>query len=423
MNLEKSRELFEMAMNLLPGGVSSPVRAVKPHPFYTVRARGSRIFDVDGNEYIDYCMGYGPLILGHANREVMDKVRQQLQEGWLYGTPTPLELEMAEKIVEHYPSIDKVRFVNSGSEATMSALRVARGFTGKNKIIKIEGGFHGAHDSVLVKAGSGATTLGIPDSKGIPADFVKNTLQIPFNDLESLSTVIEKNREDIACLIMEPVMGNSGLILPENGYLSEVRKITRENDVLLIFDEVITGYRVSIGGAQLHYDIKPDITTLGKVAGGGFPFGIVGGRREIMENISPSGGIYQAGTFNGNPFVLSAGLATVEILERGDVYKKLERLGRIMEGGLKDVVEDAGKDYSVVSLKSMFCLFLGDKPLNYSQALVCDRKKFVDLHWSLLERGIFVPPSQFETCFISYAHSEDDVNRTIEAFNSCLKEL
>jgi len=423
MNLEKSRELFEMALNLLPGGVSSPVRAVKPHPFYTVRARGSRIFDVDGNEYIDYCMGYGPLILGHASQEVMDRVRQQLQEGWLYGTPTPLELEMAEKIVRHYPSIDMVRFVNSGSEATMSALRVARGFTGKNKIIKIEGGFHGAHDSVLVKAGSGATTLGIPDSKGIPADFVKNTLQIPFNDLETLSTVIEKNREDTACLIMEPVMGNSGLILPENGYLSEVRKITRENDVLLIFDEVITGYRVSIGGAQLHYNVKPDITTLGKISGGGFPFGIVGGRKEIMENISPSGGIYQAGTFNGNPFVLSAGLATVEILEKGDVYEKLERLGRIMEGGLKDAVEDAEKDYGVVSLKSMFCLFLGDKPLNYSQALMCDREKFVDLHWKLLERGIFVPPSQFETCFISYAHSEDDVNRTIEAFGSCLKEL
>ncbi len=423
MELEKSKRFFEKAVHLLPGGVSSPVRAVKPHPFYTARAEGSRIFDVDGNEYIDYCMGYGPLILGHTNREVMEVAIRQLRKGWLYGTPTPLELEMAEKIVKHYPSIDMVRFVNSGSEATMSALRVARGFTGRDKIIKIEGGFHGAHDAVLVKAGSGATTHGMPDSRGIPPDFVRNTLQVPFNDIQTLTDVIERNREDIACLIMEPVMGNSGLILPEDGYLSEVRKITKENDVLLIFDEVITGFRVSIGGAQLHYGVEPDITTLGKIAGGGFPFGIVGGRRDIMENISPAGNVYQAGTFNGNPFVLSAGLATLEILERGDVYEKLENLGSMMERGLKDVMEDTGRDYSVASLKSMFCVFLGDRPENYSQALKCYREKFIHLHWKLLERGVFIPPSQFETCFISYAHSENDVDRTVEAFDECLKEL
>ncbi len=274
MKLEKSRNLYAEALNLMPGGVSSPVRAFKPHPFYTARAKGSKIYDVDGNEYIDYCMAYGPLILGHANEVVKEAIAKQLEDGWLYGTPIELEIEYAKLIQKHFPSMEMLRFVNTGSEATMAALRVARGFTGRDKIVKVEGSFHGAHDAVLVKAGSGATTHGVPNSAGVPADFVKNTLQVPYNDVESLSEILEKN--EVAALILEPVMGNSALILPEKDYLREVRRITQENDVLLIFDEVITGFRVSMGGAQEYYGVKPDLTTLGKIAGGGLPIGIFG---------------------------------------------------------------------------------------------------------------------------------------------------
>lgn len=267
---EKSKELYEVAKNLMPGGVSSPVRAVKPYPFYTAKAKGSKIYDVDGNEYVDYCMAYGPLILGHANEEVKEKVVEQLENGWIYGTPVELEIEYAKIIRKLYPSIEMLRFTNTGSEATMAALRVARGFTGRNKILKVEGSFHGAHDAVLVKAGSGATTHGIPNSAGVPEDFVKHTLQVPFNDVETLAEIVEKNSEELAALILEPVMGNSSLILPEEDYLKEVRKITKENDVLLIFDEVITGFRLALGGAQEYYGVKPDLTTLGKIAGEDF---------------------------------------------------------------------------------------------------------------------------------------------------------
>lgn len=418
-----SRRLYEEAVNLMPGGVSSPVRAVKPFPFYTSHAKGSRIVDVDGNEYIDYCMAYGPLILGHGNEVVKRAIAEAMEKGWIYGTPIELEIEFAKLITSIFSSIDMVRFANTGSEATMTALRLARGFTGRDKIVKVEGSFHGAHDAVLVKAGSGATTHGIPNSAGVPADFVKHTLQVPYNDVEALSDLLEKNRNEIAALILEPVMGNSSLILPQEGYLKEVRRITEENDVVLIFDEVITGFRLSLGGAQEYYGVEADLTTLGKVAGGGLPIGIVGGRKEIMENIAPAGSVYHAGTFSGNPLSLSAGHATVKFLKENNVYPRLESLTEGIGKGIADQIADTGINADVAWIASMFCLYLGEKPSNYSEALKLDRDAFIRLFWKLLERGVFFPPSQYETCFVSAAHTKDDAEKTIEAVGECLRRL
>ena len=423
MKLEKSKKLYEEAVNLLPGGVSSPVRAVKPFPFYTAKAEGSKIYDVDGNCYIDYCLAYGPLILGHANPLVKEALKEQLERGWLYGTPIELEVEYAKLITKLYRSIEMLRFVNTGSEATMSAIRLARGFTGRNKILKIEGSFHGSHDAVLVKAGSGATTHGIPNSAGVPSDFVKNTLQVPFNDVESLAEVVEKNREDLACVIMEPVMGNASLIVPEEGYLKEVRKITAENDVLLIFDEVITGFRLALGGAQEFYGIEADLTTLGKIAGGGLPIGIFGGKREIMEHVAPSGNVYQAGTFSGNPLSLIAGYTTVKFMIENKVIDVVNGITEELVKGLRDQIEDSNANLEINSIASMFCVYFGEKPKNYADALKLDKNKYMEFFWKMLENGVFLPPSQFETCFVSYAHSMEDVEKTIEAFGLCLREL
>jgi len=411
MELEKSKNLYNEALKLLPGGVSSPVRAFKPYPFYTMRAKGSKLYDVDGNCYIDYCMAYGPLILGHSPDVVKNAIKNQLEDGWLYGTPIELEIKYAKLIKKLYPTIEMLRFVNTGSEATMSALRVARGYTGKSKIVKVEGSFHGAHDAVLVKAGSGATTHGIPNSAGVPVEFVKNTLQVPFNDLETLTEVLEKN-DDIAALIMEPIMGNASLILPDNDYLKEVRKITEENNVLLIFDEVITGFRVSLGGAQEYYGVEPDLTTLGKIAGGGLPIGIFGGKREIMERIAPSGDVYQAGTFSGNPLSLIAGYTTVEYLVKNNVLEKVNKITGELVKGLKDVL--SGK-CEVGSISSMFCIYFGSIPRNYEEALKLNKDEYMKFFWNILERGVFLPPSQYETCFVSFAHSKEDVDRTVEA--------
>lgn len=415
MPFERSSKLYKEAVELMPGGVSSPVRAFKPYPFYATKAKGSRIFDVDGNEFIDYCLAYGALILGHANDEVKETLKSQIEKGWLYGTPIELEIDYAKLIKKFYPSIAMLRFVNTGSEATMSALRLARGFTGKEKILKIEGSFHGSHEAVLVKAGSGATTFGIPNSAGVPKDFVKNTIQVPFNDVEKLSEVLEKNK-DIAGVIMEPVMGNSALIIPEENYLREVRKITKENDVLLIFDEIITGFRLAMGGAQEFYGIKPDITTLGKIAGGGFPIGIYGGRREIMERVSPSGDVYQAGTFSGNPMSLLAGYTTVKILERERVVEKTAEKAKRLFKGISDILSNKKVNLRIAQISSMFCIYFGEIPRNYNEALKLDKDAYMRFFWKLLELGIFLPPSQFETGFLSYAHTDDDIDKTIEAF-------
>jgi glutamate-1-semialdehyde 2,1-aminomutase len=421
MGTEKSKNLFDEAKKLLPGGVSSPVRAIKPYPFYTKRANGSKMTDVDGNVYIDYVMGYGPLLLGHHHPAIKEAVIKQLSDGWLYGTPSELEVSLAKEIIKLYASIDMVRFVSTGTEATMGALRAARGFTGKNKFIKIEGGFHGAHDAVLVKAGSGATTLGTPDSAGVPKDFTKNTLQVPYNDIEAMTQAIEAYKDDVAAVIMEPVLGNIGPILPEKGYLKEVREVTKENDVVLIFDEVITGFRLAMGGAQEYYGIKPDMTTLGKILGGGFHIGVIGGKREIMEKISPAGHVYQAGTFNGSPVSMTAGLAMINTMKKEKVHEKVNNVGETLRKALSDVVDDLRLNYSISGVGSMFKVFFGDLPHNYNEALKCDTDKFNVFFKKMLNGGIFLPPSQFETNFLSLSHSKEDIDKTIDAYQRNLK--
>jgi len=410
-----SRELFDVAKTLMPGGVSSPVRAIKPYPFYTERAGGAHLKTVDGKDLLDCCLAYGPLILGHAHPAVKKAIAEQLERGWLYGTPSPLEPAYAKMITGDHPGMTMVRFVSSGSEATMAAIRLARGFTGKKDIVKIEGGFHGAHDAVLIKAGSGATTMGVPDSAGIPATVAAHTRQVPFNDPEALESLLAKN-DDIATLIIEPVQGNIGPILPQDNYLREVRAITKAHDVLLIFDEVITGYRLGIGGAQVKYGIKPDLTTLGKIIGGGLPIGAFGGRREIMEMVAPQGPVYQAGTFSGNPLSLTAGMATLEWLHaHRTIYHGLDEKTRAIEESLGR--DDKG---SFVRLGSMFKYFFrSTPPQNYKEVKECDTGAFGKFRERLMDRGIFVPPSQFETNFLSSAHSDSDLSTLIQAYQQC----
>jgi len=411
----KSSDYFEQARMLMPGGVSSPVRAIKPHPFYTKSAQGSRIDPVDGEELIDCCMAYGPLILGHAHPLIKEAITTQLGKGWLYGTPCPLEPEYAGMVIRDHPGMEMLRFVSSGSEATMAAIRVARGFSGRPDIVKVEGGFHGAHDGVLVKAGSGATTLGIPDSAGVLADVVAHTWQVPYNDPDALETLLFRHPE-IGAFIIEPVPGNIGPVLPEKGYLQEVRRITRAHDVLLIFDEVITGYRIGIGGAQEYYNVRPDLTTLGKIIGGGLPIGAFGGRRDIMECIAPAGPVYQAGTFSGNPLSLAAGMATIQWLHahRG-IYRELDSAGKRIGEAV------TGKGGSFVQHGSLFKFFFRTAPpRNYREVKECDTGRFSSFWSAMLKTGIFLPPSQFETNFLSAVHNEADVERISDAYRSCL---
>lgn len=423
MQRELSRRLYERAMKLMPGGVSSPVRAFKPYPSYIRCGRGSKIVDVDGNEYIDYCMGFGPLILGHADPDVVSAVRAQSELGFLYGTPIEQEIEMAELIRNHYPSVEMIRIVNTGTEATMHAIRVARGFTGRKKIVKIEGGFHGAHDSVLVKAGSGATTHSIPNSLGIPEEVTANTLLVPYNDLSKMKETIRRNREEIAALIIEPVLGNTGPVLPVDGYLEGIRELTEENDILLIFDEVITGFRLAMGGAQELYGVTPDMTVLGKIAGGGLPIGIFGGPEEIMKTVSPAGKVYQAGTFSGNPMSLVAGLATIKKLQNTG-HEELNARGDMMKDGLTRILEDLQLPYVVQGIGSMFQLFLTDRRVvDYASAKTCDTELFNRLFLTMLEKGIFLPPSQFETSFLSTAHSHKDIEFTLNMYATSLQEV
>jgi len=406
----------------MPGGVSSPVRAFEPHPFFTECGKGSRLIDVDGKEYVDYCLAYGPLILGHSHPEVMAAVKEQLDKGSMYGTPTELEVELAELICDNVPSIEMVRFVNTGTEATMSAIRAARGYTGRMKIVKFEGCYHGAHDCVLVKAGSGATTFGTPDSLGIPKETTQNTIVLPFNDIESLETFIS-NDDDIAAVILEPVIGNAGVILPEKGFLEKVRELTRNYEVLLIFDEVITGFRLAFGGAQKYYGVVPDMTTLGKILGGGFPIGAYGGRRDIMEMIAPLGKVYQAGTFSGNPISVTAGLATLRFIHRkgASFYTQLEAKRKNICDAMRETIKDHDLNYQVNQVASMFQVFFSGEPVfDYGSAKKADRKEFLVYHTELLKHGIFVPPSQFETCFVSFAHSIKDLDKTIECIRDAI---
>lgn len=412
----RSEELFRKAQKLIPGGVSSPVRAIKPYPFYTKSGKRGRIRTADDTELIDCCLGYGPLILGHAHEGILAAIQKQLDSGWLYGTPAEQEIGMAERIIRDQPGVEMVRCVSSGSEATMAAIRVARGFTGKKKILKVEGGFHGAHDSVLIKAGSGATTLGIPDSAGIPPGVAEFTRQVPYNDPEALDRILREDG-DIAAFILEPVMGNIGPILPEEHYLGEVRRITREHDVLLIFDEVITGYRLGIGGAAQEYSITPDLTTLGKIIGGGLPIGAFGGRRDIMEMIAPQGPVYQAGTFSGNPLSLAAGIATIDYLNgHQEEYRRAEERTRAIEESLP---ESAGGSF--VRTQSIFKYFFRENPpRNYAEAKESDTGAFGAFWKAALQNGVFLAPAQFESNFLSFAHSDEDIETIAGVYRSCL---
>ncbi|HJJ47431.1 MAG TPA: glutamate-1-semialdehyde 2,1-aminomutase [Methanocorpusculum sp.] len=408
----RSKELFSDAQKVLAGGVNSPVRAISPHPFYVKSAKGAVLNTEDGDELIDCCMGYGPLLLGHAPEEIAHEVEHQLERGWLFGSPTEAEIELAKLIAADYPSIDAVRFVSTGCEATMTALRLARGVTGKSDIVKIEGGFHGAHDSVLIEAGSGALSCGIPNSAGVLDDTAKHTMQVPFNDADALEDCLSKHA-DTACLIMEPVMGNIGPILPEKGYLEDVREITKSHDVLLIFDEVITGYRLGLSGAQGKFGVTPDITTLGKIAAGGFPIGVIGANREIMSLLAPEGPVYNAGTFNANPVSMAAGLAVNKYLHaHEDMYAKVEA----QVAKIRDSVPESAKG-TFVSCGSMFKYFYrATAPKNYREAKECDTAAFRDFFERALGIGVFVPPSQFETNFLSFAHDDAAVAKICRAY-------
>ena len=414
-----SEELFNESKKYFPGGVNSPVRAFKPYPFFVKSAGGSKITDVDEKTYIDYCLAYGPLILGHANPKVVREVSNQLTIGSAYGTPSENEIKLAKEIVDRIPSAEMLRFTNSGTEATMSAIRLARGFTGRNKIVKFEGAYHGAHDYVLVKSGSGAATL--PDSLGIPEDTTKNTLSVPFNDEEALVGLIKGEGENIACIILEVVMGNVGCIEPKKGFLEFLRKITEENGIILIFDEVITGFRVARGGAQDYYNVTPDLTTLGKIVGGGLPMGAFCGKKEIMELIAPNGPVYHAGTFSGNPISVQAGISTLQQLD-DKLYKDLERKGNFLRSNIKSIVDEQEYNVQPVGLASMFQIYFNPSEVyNYVDAQASDRRKFLRYFKSLLKEGVFIPPSQFECNFISSAHSMEDIQNTIDSIDLALE--
>lgn len=414
-----SQELFEESKKIIPGGVSSPVRAFKPYPFFVAKGEGSHIYDVDGNNYIDHCLAYGPLILGHADKTVVSDLTNQLTMGTAYGAPTENEIKLSREVINRIPSAEMVRFTNSGTEATMSAIRVARGFTKRDKIVKFEGAYHGAHDYCLVKGGSGAACL--PDSLGIPVDTTKNTLTVPFNDEEALTELIEKEGENIACIIMEVVMGNIGCVEPKDGYLEFLRKITEENGIVLIFDEVITGFRLATGGAQEYYGVTPDMTTLGKIVGGGLPMGAFCGKKEIIELVAPNGPVYQAGTFSGNPISVQAGLSTLKQLNK-DFYTSLNKKGEFLRSNIRDIVDELSLDISPVGLGSMFQIYFNPNEVtNYAEAQESDSERFLVYFRQLLKEGVFIPPSQFECNFISSAHEMEDLEKTANAIRESLK--
>ena len=422
----KSEYLYKRARELIPGGVNSPVRYYSPYPLFVASAKGSRFRTVDGEEFLDYCMAYGALLDGHAYEEVVEAVQKALARGSLYGQPTEMEVELASLISSLVPSMEMVRLVNSGTEATMHSLRLARAFTGRQKILKFEGGYHGAHESVLVKAGSGASSLGIPNSEGIPNNVAKDTLVAKFNDEEMSDRIIKDHTHELAAVIIEPVMGNMGPILPRPGFLETLRKTTRENGVVLIFDEVITGFRVALGGAQEYFRIRPDMTVLGKILGGGLPLGAFGGRREIMEKLAPLGGVYQAGTYSGNPVSVAASLATLQSLKRrgGQLYPKLEKSGEEMRRAINDLIRSAKVAAQVNGLSSMFQIFFTDHPvIDYDSAKTSDTTRFQKYFQSLLASRVFVPPSQFESCFLATSHKDDEIQTTLEAVESALNRL
>jgi glutamate-1-semialdehyde 2,1-aminomutase len=418
-NLDRSNKLFDEAQHYLPGGVDSPVRAFKAiggTPLFIKRGQGSRLYDEDGNEFIDYVGSWGPLILGHAHPRVVKAIKKAVENGFSFGAPTELETRLAKLICDAMPSIDMVRFVNSGTEAAMSAIRLARAFTGRNKIVKFAGCYHGHSDGLLAKAGSGMATLGIPSSPGVPAAVTADTLVAPYNNVEAVEQLFNQFTAGIAAVIVEPVAGNMGVVLPQAGFLESLRSLTREYGALLIFDEVITGFRVAYGGAQSLYKIMPDLSCLGKIIGGGLPVGAYGGRRDIMHMVAPSGEVYQAGTLAGNPLAMTAGIETIAILKESGAYQELERKAAHLQKGIIKAANKAGVDIQLPRIGSMFTVFFTKNPVtDYETANRADTKLYARFFHQMLSQGIYFPPSQFEATFVSTAHTYKDIQTTIDA--------
>ncbi len=422
--MNESQALFEKAKKLIPGGVNSPVRAFRSvggSPFFTAKASGSRLLTADGNELIDYVCTWGPAIHGHDHPVIREAIADALSKGTSFGTPGPAEVEMAELIAELVPSVEKVRMCNSGTEATMSAIRLARGFTGRDKVIKFAGCYHGHVDSLLVKAGSGALTLGNPDSAGVPKSFASETIVLPFNNLDAVAKSLASNAGQIAALIVEPYPANCGLILPNEGYLKGLRKLCTEHGVILIFDEVMTGFRLGLGGVQEETGVTPDLTAMGKIIGGGLPVGAFGGRCEIMDCLAPLGPVYQAGTLSGNPLAMAAGIASLKLLKSESPYQRLNEIGKQISSGLQTMAKDRGIPLQVPQTGSMFCLFFSDQNVTqFEQAVAARHEHYNNFFHSCLNQGLYIPPSSYETCFISSAHGAEDVSKTLEIFEVAL---
>jgi glutamate-1-semialdehyde 2,1-aminomutase len=427
MKRKKSIELYRRALGMIPGGVNSPVRAFKAigiPPTFVEHAKGSKIWDVDGNEYIDYVGSWGPMILAHAHPKIVAALKRVVAGGTSFGASTPLEIELAIKVKKAFPSMELVRIVSSGTEAVMSAVRVARGYTGRDKILKFEGCYHGHGDSLLVKAGSGATTFGIPDSLGVPEDLAKHTLTVSYNDLDGVRSVVRQYPKQIACIIVEPIAGNMGVVLPERGFLEGLRKICDEEGIVLLFDEVITGFRVAYGGAQELYGIKADLTCLGKIIGGGLPVGAYGGKEKIMEIVAPLGGVYQAGTLSGNPLAMTAGIETLQLLKSKKIYQDLEKKTSYLTENISISAEEKGIPLFINQTKGMFTFFFTKGPVrDYRTAKMSDTNRFAKFFIEMMEQGIYLPPSQFEACFISLAHTQKDLDRTIEACDNAFNKI
>ncbi|MCC5622005.1 glutamate-1-semialdehyde 2,1-aminomutase [Nostoc sp. CHAB 5715] len=423
----KSQEVFAAAQNLMPGGVSSPVRAFKSvggQPIVFDRVKGAYIWDVDGNQYIDYVGTWGPAICGHAHPEVIAALHEALEKGTSFGAPSVLENVLAEMVIDAVPSIEMVRFVNSGTEACMGVLRLMRAFTKRDKIIKFEGCYHGHADTFLVKAGSGVATLGLPDSPGVPKSATSTTLTAPFNDLESVKALFEENRDEIAGVILEPVVGNAGFIAPDAGFLEGLRELTHEHGALLVFDEVMTGFRIAYGGAQEKFGVTPDLTTLGKVIGGGLPVGAYGGRQDIMSMVAPAGPVYQAGTLSGNPLAMTAGIKTLELLQKPGTYEYLDRITKKLANGLLQIAKETGHGVCGGQISAMFGLFFTSGPVhNYEDAKKSDTAKFGRFHRGMLEHGVYLAPSQFEAGFTSFAHTEEDIEQTLAVARDVMSSL
>jgi glutamate-1-semialdehyde 2,1-aminomutase len=427
MKITRSIKLFEKAQHLIPGGVNSPVRAFRSvggQPRFIKRAKGARLYDLDGNTYIDYVLSWGPMILGHASPTVVSAIKNAAERGTSYGAPTELEVELADQIRDAFPSMEKSRLVSSGTEAVMSAIRVARGFTKRDGVLKFEGCYHGHSDYLLAKAGSGLTTLGIPDSLGVPADFAKHTLTAPYNDIRTVQRILRDRGKDLACIIVEPVAGNMGVVPPAPDFLPALRQLATDHDILLIFDEVISGFRVHYGGAQALYGVTPDLTVLGKIIGGGLPVGAYGGRRDIMDLIAPAGPVYQAGTLSGNPLAVTAGLATLKQLRAKNLYKQLEERSAALARGLADEAKRAGIALTQTRVGSMLTSFFTQEPVvDWNSAKKADTKRYGLFFHGMLEQGIYLAPSQFEAAFLSTAHTSADIEKTIRAARVAFKSL